>query len=180
MTTDKHWDLLEEIDWLFRKTVRKFVKERDKVTVEGITLPGLLILNKIIRDGEQKLSDLAEQLDFTSGAVTALCDKLEKKGFATRRRNPEDRRIVHLDITSVGRDMMDRNSNIGVKCITLLLGGFSLEELQQQKQYYQRTLENLEHFSQEIMSLAEANTLRHQTGEKTLDTPIEPSNFIRY
>ena len=43
---------LEEIDWLFRRMVRKFVKERDKVSVEGIALPGLLILTKIARDGE--------------------------------------------------------------------------------------------------------------------------------
>jgi len=63
---DKHWQQLEETDWLFRKVVRRFVKERDRVTVEGISLPGMLILHKIIREGEQRLGDLAEELDFTS------------------------------------------------------------------------------------------------------------------
>lgn len=71
---EKDWDLLEEADWHFRKVVRRFVKERDKISVEGISLPGLLILNTIFRDGEQRLGELAEQLDFTSGAVTAICD----------------------------------------------------------------------------------------------------------
>ncbi|MGR6008534.1 hypothetical protein ACT7CZ_07990 [Bacillus cereus] len=39
--------LIEETDWLFLKMVRKFVKERDKIKIEGIMLPGILILNKI-------------------------------------------------------------------------------------------------------------------------------------
>ncbi|EFU40348.1 transcriptional regulator, MarR family protein [Paenibacillus vortex V453] len=66
---EKDWALLEEADWHFRRMVRRFVKERDKISVGGISLPGLLILNTIHRDdGEQRLGELAEQLDFTSGA----------------------------------------------------------------------------------------------------------------
>lgn len=77
--SDRDWEALERTDWLFRKMVRRFVKERDRISVEGISLPGMLILHKIIREGEQRLGDLAEQLDFTSGAITALTDKLEKR-----------------------------------------------------------------------------------------------------
>lgn len=44
--SDTYWSQLEETDWIFRKVVRRFVKERDKVTVEGISLPGMLILQK--------------------------------------------------------------------------------------------------------------------------------------
>lgn len=68
--SDRDWEALERTDWLFRKMVRRFVKERDRISVEGISLPGMLILHKIIREGEQRLGDLAEQLDFTSGAIT--------------------------------------------------------------------------------------------------------------
>ncbi|MWC31252.1 MarR family winged helix-turn-helix transcriptional regulator [Paenibacillus sp. MMS18-CY102] len=148
---------LEELDWLFRKMVRKFVKERDKITIEGITLPGLMILNKIVRDGEQRLSDLAEELDFTSGAITALCDKLEEKHFAVRNRKPEDRRTVLLDITAQGRAMLDRHKNIGPSSIDVLFGGFTAEELDVQKQTYRRMIDNLERLSETILSLAKDN-----------------------
>ncbi|WHY69625.1 hypothetical protein [Neobacillus sp. SuZ13] len=47
MDTINHGELLEKADWLFRKMVRKFVKERDKINIEGIMLPGFMILKKI-------------------------------------------------------------------------------------------------------------------------------------
>ncbi|MBP1999648.1 DNA-binding MarR family transcriptional regulator [Paenibacillus shirakamiensis] len=181
MTTSNEWLLLEEIDSLFRATVRKFVKERDKVTVEGIALPGLLILSKILRDGEQKLSMLAEQLDFTSGAITALCDKLEAKGFAVRRRLPEDRRSVLLDITQEGKAMMERNRNIGIRCITLLFEGFSAEELEEQKHLYQRLIQQLEHFSSTLLSLAEDNAKKQEEAKPTSQSELhEHRNFLSY
>jgi DNA-binding MarR family transcriptional regulator len=154
MDTINHGELLEEADWLFRKMVRKFGKERDKINIEGIMLPGFMILKKNIQDGEQRLTDLAEEFDFTSGAITALCDKLEERGFAVRKRHKEDRRIVWLDITDDGRDFINRNSNIGVATISVLFDGFSLEEIQVQIHVYRRLINNLERFSSTIMALA--------------------------
>jgi DNA-binding MarR family transcriptional regulator len=66
-----------------------------------------LILHKIIREGEQRLGSLAEQLDFTSGAITALSDKLETGGYTVRKRKEDDRRTVLLGITDKGREMYD-------------------------------------------------------------------------
>ncbi|MNW28984.1 Organic hydroperoxide resistance transcriptional regulator [compost metagenome] len=155
--SDKDWETLEKADWLFRKLVRRFVKERDRISVEGISLPAMLILHKIIREGEQRLGDLAEQLDFTSGAITALTDKLEKKGLTVRRRKEDDRRTVLLDITAKGREMYARNSNIGARCITLLFDGFTIAELERQSGFYERIIENLEGFSNTLLELAEQN-----------------------
>lgn len=154
---DNPWERLEEADHLFRKMVRRFVKERDRVSVEGISLPGMLILQKIIRDGEQRLGDLAEQLDFTSGAITALSDKLEAGGYTVRRRKEDDRRTVLLDITAKGREMVERNGNIGARCITLLFEGFTDEELEQQSRFYERVIGNLEGFSDTLLKLVQQN-----------------------
>lgn len=150
-------EMLEEVDLLFRKMTRMVVKERDKVNIEGVMLPGFLILNKIVQDGGQRLSDLAEELDFTSGAITALCDKLEKKGFAVRKRHKEDRRIVLLDITDDGRDFLARNGSIGQDIISTVFEGFSPEEIQLQIGFYRRLINNLGHFSSTIMTLSNEN-----------------------
>jgi len=149
--------LIEETDWLFRKMVRKFVKERDKIKIEGIMLPGFLILNKIIQDGEQRLTDLAEELDLTSGAITALCDKLEQKGLAIRKRHQEDRRIVLLNITEDGLKFIKRNHNIRTSCMSVLFDGFSSEELQMQIEVFERLAHNVEHLSHTIMELCDEN-----------------------
>lgn len=147
---EKDWALYEEADWLFRRLVRKFVKERDKISVEGITLPGMLILNSINREGEQRMGELAEQLDFTSGAVTALCDKLEAGGFAVRIRSESDRRSVALDITDKGRELLRRNSGLSGHMIDILFGGFTPEELEHQIAFSRRLLEKLEGFAEAV------------------------------
>ncbi|SEK50156.1 DNA-binding transcriptional regulator, MarR family [Paenibacillus sp. cl141a] len=145
------WALMEEADWHFRKMVRRFVKERDKISIEGVSLPGLLILNTILRDGEQKLGELAEQLDFTSGAVTALCDKLEACGFAVRRRSESDRRSIVLDLTDAGREMLKRNEYIGGRSIERIFGIFSHEELRDLIHYFERLNDHLEGFSDFVL-----------------------------
>ncbi|MEC2074794.1 MarR family winged helix-turn-helix transcriptional regulator [Metabacillus fastidiosus] len=166
-------DLLEEADWLFRKMVRKFVKERDKIIIEGVMLPGFLILKKIIQEGEQRLTDLAEELDLTSGAITAICDKLENRGFAVRKRHNEDRRIVLLEITDSGREFIERNNGIGLNLISVLFSGFSLEEIQQQIDVYRHLINNLEGLAGEILSLAKEN-------ENKKDSTIQKSRFLTY
>lgn len=157
------WKQLEEADWLFRRLVRRFVKERDKVEIEGVSLPGMLVLHKLVRDGEQRLGDLGEELDFTSGAVTALCDKLENKGLAERKRKSNDRRAVWLDITAEGRAMLDRQRNIGASSIMTLFDDLSPEQLEQQIALSTLIFNKLEHYAEVLNRLAQDNEHEHHT-----------------
>ncbi|MGE7823795.1 MarR family winged helix-turn-helix transcriptional regulator [Paenibacillus sp. NPDC093718] len=178
---EKNWDLLEEADWHFRKVVRRFVKERDKISVEGISLPGLLILNTIFRDGEQRLGELAEQLDFTSGAVTAICDKLEISGFAIRRRSKTDRRAISLDITDAGREMLQRNENVGGYMIDLIFGAFSHEELRELIHYFKQLSEHLEGFSDSALQQCAIFTQPKERNVQGNRGSVKRSNtFISY
>ncbi len=177
----KDWDLLEEADWHFRKVVRRFVKERDKISVEGISLPGLLILNTIFRDGEQRLGDLAEQLDFTSGAVTAICDKLETSGFAVRRRSKTDRRAIALDITEAGREMLQRNEHVGGYMIDLIFGSFSQVELRELIHYFKQLNERLEGFSDSVLQQRAICTQPKERNAQGNRGSVKRSNaFISY
>lgn len=180
--SDERWEQLEKADWLFRKMVRRFVKERDRITVEGISLPGMLILHKIIREGEQRLGDLAEQLDFTSGSITALSDKLEAGGYTVRRRKEDDRRAVLLDITNKGREMYERNSNIGTRCIMLLFEGFTEEQLELNSQFFEQIIRNLDNFSVILLELAQQNTedtVPHFPEQKLQQAEMK-SNYLSY
>jgi Transcriptional regulators len=167
---------MEENDWLFRRMVRRFVKERDKISVEDIALPGFLILRSIQLGGVQKLGDLAEQLDLTSGAITALCDKLEAKGFAERRRLQGDRRNVWLDITEEGRQLLDRYPELGKRGVSLLFGSFSEEELACQKEIFERIYANLEGFSERYMAMVKEykEQLTQKAEQKADEKPKTP------
>lgn len=147
--------LVKQADWLFRKAARKFVKERDKVTIEGLTLPAFQILTMIVEHGDQRLVDLAEALDFTSGAITAHCDKLEKKQFVLRVRDTADRRTIRLSITDKGRTFLQKYEGMSIVSRDVLFRGFTDEELAQHITFYERLIENLHEFSPTLLTFAE-------------------------
>ncbi|MEO5877353.1 MAG: MarR family transcriptional regulator [Streptosporangiaceae bacterium] len=48
---------------------------------------------------------LREQLNLSSGAITACLDRLERAGHVRRTRDPHDRRVVHLHYESAAREI---------------------------------------------------------------------------
>ncbi|HEY5388445.1 MAG TPA: MarR family transcriptional regulator [Thermoleophilia bacterium] len=60
----------------------------------GISVPEMLALEHLDADGGLGPSELARRLQLTTGAVTALVDRLEKSGHVMRERHPSDRRRV--------------------------------------------------------------------------------------
>ena len=54
-------------------------------------------------DGPLEPSIIAERLLVTTGSMTSLLDNLEKRGLIVRRRHPNDRRKVLIEITSGAR-----------------------------------------------------------------------------
>ncbi|REB07422.1 MarR family transcriptional regulator [Sporosarcina sp. BI001-red] len=67
----------------------------------------------LARKGPLKMSELAQILGLTAGAVTAASDKLMNHGYVTRIRDESDRRIVHLAITDEGREMLQQLRAVG-------------------------------------------------------------------
>ena len=66
----------------------------------GINPPELLALAHLDRDGMVGPSELARRLQLTTGAVTALVDRLEESGHLERAAHPTDRRRVLLRRTA--------------------------------------------------------------------------------
>jgi DNA-binding MarR family transcriptional regulator len=58
-------------------------------------------------DGPLEPSIIAERLLVTSGSMTSLLDNLEKRGLIVRRRHPNDRRKVLIEITSAAQTIVD-------------------------------------------------------------------------
>lgn len=51
---------------------------------------------------------LARELDLSTGAITAMVDRLEKSGHLERRVHPTDRRSQLLAVTQAGREANDK------------------------------------------------------------------------
>ncbi|CAN5119364.1 MarR family transcriptional regulator [soil metagenome] len=69
---------------------------------EHLTLSQWIAL-KLIRDGIADTSvALARALGHNSGATTRLIDHVEQRGWVTRHRRSDDRRVVTLELTQAG------------------------------------------------------------------------------
>ncbi|MEX3746620.1 MULTISPECIES: MarR family transcriptional regulator [Lysinibacillus] len=61
----------------------------------------ILLLQLKINDG-MKATEIADFFSVTPGAVTSMCDKLEKIDLVQRIRESEDRRVVKMVLTNNG------------------------------------------------------------------------------
>ncbi|MFD0960023.1 MarR family winged helix-turn-helix transcriptional regulator [Paenibacillus chungangensis] len=71
-------------------------------------LPGSqsYILYVLEQGGPKRMSELADSICLTPGAVTVASDKLMNQGFIERIRDEADRRIVHVKITEKGEEAL--------------------------------------------------------------------------
>jgi DNA-binding MarR family transcriptional regulator len=68
-----------------------------------------IILQVYLSDEEPLVNKLAEQMSVSAPAISRTLDNLEKRGLLKRRRNEkEDRRQVHVSLTSRGSIFIDK------------------------------------------------------------------------
>ncbi|MET7468526.1 MarR family winged helix-turn-helix transcriptional regulator [Micromonospora sp. NPDC005686] len=68
----------------------------------GLTSAGMRVLMILLRAGEVSHREMAELCFVRPATLTGIADTLERDGFVSRRRAPEDRRTVRLALTDKG------------------------------------------------------------------------------
>lgn len=69
---------------------------------EGVSVTELRALTRIAEEGKVTPKQLAASLDLTTGAVTAVTDRLVEDGLVAREPHPNDRRSLLLSATPAG------------------------------------------------------------------------------
>lgn len=62
------------------------------------------VLFALDANGPMTIQDIGSKIDMTSGTMTYVIDKLEKKGYIERVRCQEDRRRIYIELTDEGTD----------------------------------------------------------------------------
>ena len=76
-------------------------------------------------------AELARVVTVDTGAMTRTLDRLEAKGFLTRQRCQEDRRVVLLELTPLGHDVVAKILPAVAATLNSHLEGFSKAETTQ-------------------------------------------------
>jgi DNA-binding MarR family transcriptional regulator len=73
--------------------------------------------------------ELARHLNYDKGAMTRLVDQMETSGWINRERDPQDRRVVRLELTAEGRAVARRCKERVLACWNTWLAHWSHEEI---------------------------------------------------
>ncbi|AUJ23887.1 MULTISPECIES: MarR family winged helix-turn-helix transcriptional regulator [Virgibacillus] len=73
----------------------------------GMKTSEFTILETLYHKGKQTVREISESVLIKTGSITYVIDKLEEKGLLQRKHSQEDRRVVYIDITDKGKQLMD-------------------------------------------------------------------------
>jgi DNA-binding MarR family transcriptional regulator len=102
----------------------------------------VIVMASLAGEERKSASDLCRGISYDAGAMTRMLDRLEGKGLIRRDRSPEDRRLVHLELTDEGRAAYPRMRELSLSVANRFLRGFSKAEARQLESLLGRMLEN--------------------------------------
>jgi MarR family transcriptional regulator, organic hydroperoxide resistance regulator len=77
----------------------------------GITGPQLWALKTISQDGSLPLGVLSKKMYLHPSTTSGVVDRLENKGYVTRERAIQDRRVVNVSLTLAGASLAKKTPN---------------------------------------------------------------------
>ncbi|HET7466891.1 MAG TPA: MarR family transcriptional regulator [Candidatus Dormibacteraeota bacterium] len=83
-------------------------------------------------------------LMLSSAGMTSRIDRLERRGFVKRRRDPNDRRGVLVELTDAGRKVVDEAVTANTKSERALLGDMSARQVAALSKLLREMLANME------------------------------------
>jgi len=95
------------LDAIWGKLFPLFISKRDSffraMSEHGLTPPHGMALTMLI-DAPRRMRDIADQMVCDASYVTAIVDRLEELGLATRQPSDTDRRVKEIALTANGRE----------------------------------------------------------------------------
>jgi MarR family transcriptional regulator, organic hydroperoxide resistance regulator len=83
----------------------------------------------IVENDRISSKKLAEMLDVTPANVTGIVDKLIEQGYVRRVENAQDRRVVFLESTDAGKNLMANLEQMASEFTTKMLSSLNDDEL---------------------------------------------------
>ncbi|MFP4199537.1 MAG: MarR family winged helix-turn-helix transcriptional regulator, partial [Halanaerobium sp.] len=91
------------------RNIAKYLNEytKDHLKCYNLTLGRFHVLRVIIESQPVSMGQIHEELHMANSTVTVIVDYLHEAGLVKRKRDIEDRRVVLLEITDKGREIME-------------------------------------------------------------------------
>lgn len=80
---------------------------KQDVAKSGLNPTDFSVLELLYHKGRLPIQLIGKKVLITSGSITYVIDKLEKKNYVVRQACPEDRRVTFAELTTEGQTLMD-------------------------------------------------------------------------
>ena len=100
----------------------------EQVAARGVTVTEWAILEAIYHKGPMLLGDVQRAILVSSGGITYLVDRLEKRGLVARKACPTDRRARYATLTAAGESLVRDAFPEHQECIEQAMKGLNATE----------------------------------------------------
>lgn len=139
MEESNFFRLVHDGNQLSYKMISLFLKHFD----HKLNISQVILLEYIKRNGHAKPSDIAKALGFTYGAITTMTNKLVEMEYVVRINHLGDRRVVMLNITETGLQLLEEAESVGKQVRNAVYDILSEEELKQMIQIQEKLLNHV-------------------------------------
>ncbi|MFD1851698.1 MarR family winged helix-turn-helix transcriptional regulator [Oceanobacillus bengalensis] len=108
------------------KSLEEIIKK--DISNHGMRTSDFTILEALYHKGRQTIRQISEAVLISTGSITYVIDKLENKGLLERSDCKDDRRVVYIQLTDKGTELMDEIFPKHQKVIEEIFQDVSTEE----------------------------------------------------
>ncbi|WP_404457544.1 MarR family winged helix-turn-helix transcriptional regulator [Oceanobacillus kapialis] len=106
---EKKQDLSLKLFVVLAKSYRSVMEQVEKdIQSRGLNLTDFAVLELLYHKGEQPLQKIGEKILLSSGSITYVVNKLERKGYLKRKPNAHDKRVTFAVIEPKGYELLSR------------------------------------------------------------------------
>lgn len=102
---------------------------RTQVESHGLTYTEFGVLEVLLHRGTLPIGEIGDRILLTSGSMTYVINKLEKRDLIIRRECASDRRVTYAELTRAGKDLIRRVFSEHEHLLAELSEGLSVDEL---------------------------------------------------
>ena len=133
----------ESVGYLIKLANQAVMRNLDaELQAYDLTAPQWVPLLVISKGRANTVAGCAREIGVDTGAMTRMLDRLETKGFISRSRSDDDRRVVNVALTKAGREIVKLIPPTICDVLNRHLRGFSEQEFETFKNLLRRFLDN--------------------------------------
>jgi MarR family 2-MHQ and catechol resistance regulon transcriptional repressor len=91
--------------WRANKAIERV--ETARLQSMGMGLSDFAILEVLLHKGDLPVNAIGGKVLLTSGSITTAIQRLEEKGWVRREKSEGDRRVVNVQLTDAGREIIE-------------------------------------------------------------------------